>query len=100
MNQYKLEAAEAIYKNLCVKLVNKKFEALWLEKFIENFNLTKKPIGQNGQPNIATIYITDTTGKKESKSAVSHLNNVKNEIEELEMQIGAINVLISELQRE
>ena len=100
MKEYKLEAAEAILKNLCVKLINKKFEALWLEKFIENFNLKKKPVNNAHQPNSATVYTTDERGQKVPKQATAHLNDIKKDIEDVELQEASIISLISELKRE
>ena len=100
MKEYKLEAAEAILKNLCVKLINKKFEALWLEKFIENFNLKKKPINTAHHPNSATVYTTNERGQKVPKQATAHLNDIKNDIEDIELQEASIVSLISELKRE
>ena len=97
---FKIEAAEITLKNLCARLINKKFEALWLERFIDKFKLTHKPFGPNGQPNQATIYTTDNKGIKIPKSAETHLKDIKNDVEELELQEGAINSLISELKRE
>ena len=99
MNEYKLGAAEEILKNLCTKLINKKFEAMWLEKFIYNFKLTHKPIGNGGHPNQATIYTTDNQGKRTPKSAETHLIDLEKDIEEIELQEGAINSIISELKR-
>lgn len=98
--EYQLEKAEAIKKQTYEGLIASQFEAMSLEKRIELFRSKKKPVSKSGFPQELMVNVRMGDGTIKPTQASKHLDDLKERIETIEIELGAIDALISQINRD